>query len=287
LCAHGGGLRDHKSRKPACPHASCRLSLDFGDGLTLLGSFDLWACLESLEIGPLSHVMFLTLPPSLVQLSLPLELVPGAMAEWDEVLNSAPALQVLYVFCRWKADAFDALMDFMAFQDPEDIFALDLSELRNLTPGLQQLTVDCSLISQQGGMELGLRRAERLPPGLRSLTATHMGHSSQLFLLGLRSLEHLTRLCLPSCRLVDAPGVLQGLTRLQELQLGGCGQGGVGASLAALRALPSLQRLSLEGCSLRQLGDGEPGEGWPALEVRWQAVVLAGVGLAAAVSGAW
>ena len=62
-----------------CPR---RLSLDFGNQLTLLGSFGSWACLETLQIAPSSHVAYLTLPPSLAKLSMPLELIPGVMADW-------------------------------------------------------------------------------------------------------------------------------------------------------------------------------------------------------------
>ncbi|GAB4817158.1 hypothetical protein N2152v2_004204 [Parachlorella kessleri] len=243
-----------------------RLSLDFGDRLTPVG-FERLGWLDTLEIGPRSQLLCVfTLPPYLRRLSVPLDLIPGEGIAWDEVLKGAAGLGEVKLFCRWDLDIFDAVLNGLeGFLDPEDACVLDLSEVDQAAPGLEQLTVDCSLISQQG-RELGLRRADRLPRWLRSLTATHVGHSSQLFLQELDSLQHLTRLCLPSCRLVGAPGVLQGLTTLQELQLGGCGQGGVGSSLAPLRALPRLRRLSLEGCDLQQLGAGELGGGWPALE---------------------
>ena len=155
------------------------------------------------------------------------------------------------------------------FDDAAD--GLDLSPLGALVPHLERLSIDCTAYSGGGGPELALRgAAERLPPGLRSLTASHQGHSSAAFLRGLSALQGLTRLRLPACRLVGAQEVVRGLTQLEELSVEGAGQAvmGLGGMLEPLQALPRLRRLSLAGCDLRHVTAPLTFGGWPALQVR-------------------
>jgi hypothetical protein len=221
--------------------------------------------LGSLELSGGCRLLSRDLPPSLTHLAVPCDVGFMAGDAWPPGLAGLPALRQLHLTCQG---------DLADLGDPDDMVhdwfqiapKLDLKALQPLQQ-LEVLVVDCSEVSMLGGPEVQLSGAvQALPPGLRSLTLTHLGHASLPFLQSLAALPKLASLRLPACRLVGVPRVLAGLTGLEELELGGCGAGGVGASLEPLRALPRLRRLWLQDCDLRQLLPGELRGGWPALQ---------------------
>ena len=255
---------------------SCRLSLDLSNSclVPVDGMFQHLSRLESLELSPACSVPIVSLPRSLSRLSFPVELENFSIAGWEGIMSdTAPGLREIRVVC-CRADPtlceIDGSLgyDLMAETEPSD--TLDMG-VRWFAPGLEVLVADCSLIApdefdSEGA--LAFANAQGMPPGLRSLTATHLGHSSEQFLQQLTALQHLTRLCLPYCELAGAPALLQGLTQLQELQLHGWDSDLLGSSLVPLRALPHLRRLSLAECELGGLDAEELELDWPALEVR-------------------
>lgn len=59
---------------------------------------------------------------------------------------------------------------------------LDLAPLGHLTPCLESLAIRASKAASDAEVELVLRGGDTLPPTLRALTATHLGHGSETFL---------------------------------------------------------------------------------------------------------
>ncbi|GAB4813055.1 hypothetical protein N2152v2_000101 [Parachlorella kessleri] len=255
-----------------------RLSLDFTSMIPLRvdGTFHLLTSLESLELSSSCSVPVITLPRSLTGLSFLLELENFSIAGWEGIsFYDVPGLRELRVVCGLTDPILceiDGSLGYDLMGEAEPVDSLDLG-VRWFAPALEVLVVDCSLVAaarhpdKEGALALTNGNAYYAPPGLRSLTATHLGHSSEQLLQQLTALPHLTRLCLPECHLTGAPALLQGLTQLQELQLQGLGQADLlRPSLGPLRALPRLRRLSLAECSLAGLDTEGLGPGWPALE---------------------
>ncbi|GAB4822821.1 hypothetical protein N2152v2_009867 [Parachlorella kessleri] len=251
-----------------------RLEVDTSGYVVVQADLLLCDSLESMHISSDCRVAYVNSPPSLARLSMPLRAERLGEVVWDCAFRaSVPGLRELQLFCSWSDRAmfhFRMMMDRAPGGNIEGAL-LSLAELGDLAPGLEALAIDCSQASLQceGGdrIELGLADAPQLPKGLRSLTVTQLGFSSYDFLQGLSALLHLTQLCLPKCHLHGVPRALEGLTQLEEVQLSGCISDVVGRTLAPLRALPCLRRLSLAGCDLRGLAAEELVlEGWPALQ---------------------
>ncbi|GAB4822822.1 hypothetical protein N2152v2_009868 [Parachlorella kessleri] len=240
--------------------------------------------LEDLNLSSDCHLGYVHAPPSLTRLAVPLKVSRAGNLDWDRAFGpramplgprlwGMPRLRELQIFCSWSDSALwffdDSALDRNPGQGDGEL--LHLMELEQLAPGLEVLAVDCSEAPWQNErycLELGISGGQRLPKGLRSLTVTELGFSSSDFLQGLSALLHLTQLCLPKCRMRAVPRALEGLTQVKEVQLSCCNSNVVGPTLAPLRALPRLQRLSLAGCDLRGLAPEElVREGWPALQV--------------------
>lgn len=253
-----------------------RLVVHSAVGMPLWPQFAHLGALTSLELtGAWRQAAdsFISLPPGLLRLTLPMKL--GYFhGGWDGSLQEIPGLRSLCAVCQWAHNEWAGDDDdLMGAYGPSTEFELNIGPLGSeiaydtLTPCLERLSID--LTQGKPNTEPVLLAGAPALRMLRRLTISHFSaeYGHEIHGSFLEGCSQLTCLEITHARLPSMPRQLSQLISrmegLRELALEGCS--GVD-SLALLAGLTSLSRLSRRSCNLAALPPHELG-GLTALQV--------------------